>query len=151
MPRFHTIRFTVPVSLIAAFALALASPLFTGATFYTASTNDSPPVSLPANTHTSANLFVRATTNENESPAASWTYHEPSPLPLTVLIGFLILLPISGAIAQRVLSAALLGQILVGVIFGTPVGGWLERSWEDAWVALGYIGLLGLVFEGEYF
>lgn len=86
---------------------------------------------------------------DTEANAASHVYHEPYPLPLLILLSFLFLLPIFGHVAQTILCAGLLGQILLGVIFGTPIGGWLDKSWEEAWVALGYVGLLGLVFEGE--
>jgi hypothetical protein len=89
------------------------------------------------------------TGGDGSRSAASHTYHEPYPLPLLILLSFLFLLPIAGHVAQRLLCAGLLGQILLGVIFGTPVGGWLDETWEEAWVALGYVGLLGLVFEGE--
>lgn len=80
---------------------------------------------------------------------SSFTYEEPSVSSLLVLSSWLYLLNVFGYLAQRLLSAGLLGQILIGVIYGTPLAGWLDESWEAAFVAIGYVGLLVVVFEGE--
>jgi hypothetical protein len=80
---------------------------------------------------------------------SSFTYHEPSPSALLTLASFLYLLNLFEWIGQRVLSAGLLGQISIGIIYGSPLAGWLEGYWEEAFVAVGYIGLLLVVFEGE--
>lgn len=81
----------------------------------------------------------------------SFVYHEPSTAQLLILISFFYLLNLFGWIAQSLLSAGLLGQILLGIIYGTPLAGWLLESWEDALVGIGYVGLLLLVFEGKSF
>lgn len=54
-------------------------------------------------------------------------------------------------IADRLLYAGLLGEIVVGIIFGKPLGAILHDSWEQTFLALGYIGLLLIVFEGNSF
>ena len=79
----------------------------------------------------------------------SFTYHEPAISQVLVLGTFLYLLNLFGWVAQRFLNAGLLGQILLGVIYGSPLAGWLHQSWEEAFVAVGYVGLLIVVFEGE--
>ncbi|OCF71468.1 hypothetical protein I204_07526 [Kwoniella mangroviensis CBS 8886] len=79
---------------------------------------------------------------------SSFTYHEPSIVQLLILSSWIYLLNLLGWISQHLLSAQLLGQILIGIIYGTPLAGWLEESWEEAFVALGYVGLLLIVFEG---
>ncbi|WVF71844.1 hypothetical protein IAT40_006653 [Kwoniella sp. CBS 6097] len=79
---------------------------------------------------------------------SSFTYHEPSIPSLLILSSWIYLLNLFGWISQHVLSAQLLGQILIGIIFGTPLAGWLEESWQEAFIAVGYVGLLLIVFEG---
>ncbi|KAK8869496.1 hypothetical protein IAR55_000061 [Kwoniella newhampshirensis] len=80
---------------------------------------------------------------------SSFTYHEPPTSSLLILTSWLYLLNLFGWLSQHILSAQLLGQILVGIIFGAPLAGWLEESWEEAFVTLGYVGLLLIVFEGK--
>ena len=58
-------------------------------------------------------------------------------------------LNVGGKLASKWLSAGLLGQIFVGIIFGSPLAGILEPGWEETIVVIGYIGLLLVVFEGE--
>lgn len=79
---------------------------------------------------------------------SSHTYHEPTPTTLVILTSFLYFLNLFGWIAQKLLSAGLLGQILIGIIYGTPVAGWLGAEYEEAIVGIGYVGLLIVVFEG---
>lgn len=81
---------------------------------------------------------------------SSFTYEEPSISSILVVSTYLLLLNIVGLAAQRLLSAGLLGQILIGVIYGTPLAGWLQDDWQAALIVLGYVGLLLLVFEGEH-
>jgi Kef-type K+ transport system membrane component KefB len=42
----------------------------------------------------------------------------------------------------------LLGEIAVGIIYGSPLAGILEHVWEETFLTLGYLGLLLIVFEG---
>jgi hypothetical protein len=79
----------------------------------------------------------------------SFTYHEPPIAQVLVLGTFFYLLNLFGWAGQRFLNAGLLGQILLGVIYGTPLAGWLSEVWEEAFVAVGYVGLLIVVFEGQ--
>jgi hypothetical protein len=79
---------------------------------------------------------------------SSHTYHEPSATLLVIITSFLYFLNLFGWIAQNLVSAGLLGQILIGIIYGTPVAGWLGADFEEAIVGIGYVGLLIVVFEG---
>ncbi|WWC69083.1 uncharacterized protein I206_103019 [Kwoniella pini CBS 10737] len=79
---------------------------------------------------------------------SSFTYHEPSIVQLLILSSWLYLLNLSGWISQHVLSAQLLGQILIGIIYGEPLAGWSSESRQEAFIAVGYVGLLLIVFEG---
>lgn len=72
-------------------------------------------------------------------------YHEPALPQLLTLISFLYLLQVFRTAADKVLGAGLLGEIGVGVVFG-PVAGILEVDWETTFVAVGYIGLVVIVF-----
>lgn len=62
---------------------------------------------------------------------------------------YLYLLSVFEWAFQHVVSAGLLGQILLGIIYGSPLAGWLDVAWQETFVVLGYVGLLLIVFEGE--
>lgn len=53
------------------------------------------------------------------------------------------------ALFDQVLFCGLVGQIAVGVLFGTPAAGWLGDRVMEVVVQLGYLGLVVLVWEGE--
>lgn len=38
--------------------------------------------------------------------------------------------------------------MILGILYGTPVGNILTTEWQDTFLALGYIGLLLIIFEG---
>ncbi|KAI4607822.1 hypothetical protein J4E83_009364 [Alternaria metachromatica] len=80
--------------------------------------------------------------------AASLPYHEPGIVVILVLTSFLLLLNVVNAALDRVLYCGLLGQVLVGIAWGTPGAKWLSESLEETVVQLGYLGLILLVYEG---
>lgn len=49
---------------------------------------------------------------------------------------------------QRITGAGLLGEIAIGMIFGSPLAQWLDVDWQSTMVIVGYIGLLAIVLEG---
>lgn len=51
-------------------------------------------------------------------------------------------------IAAKLFKAGLIGQIVVGLIYGVPIGNILSYDWQTTFVDLGYIGLILIVFEG---
>ncbi|KAJ9115514.1 hypothetical protein QFC22_005273 [Naganishia vaughanmartiniae] len=79
---------------------------------------------------------------------SQFTYHDPAIKDLLVLSSYLYLLSVFEWIAQYVLSAGLLGQILLGIIYGSPLAEWLDVQWQETFVVVGYVGLLLIVFEG---
>jgi Kef-type K+ transport system membrane component KefB len=79
---------------------------------------------------------------------ASFTYHEPSITALLILTAFLLLLNAVNFTLDKLVYCGLLGQILVGVWFGTPGAQWLSQDTESVVQQLGYIGLIMLVYEG---
>lgn len=67
---------------------------------------------------------------------------------ILILISFLFFLAISEWISNRILRAGLIGQIIVGLVYGVPVGNILAAEWQETFMALGYIGLVFIIFEG---
>jgi len=66
------------------------------------------------------------------------------------LTSLLLLLNGIRYILDRLLYCGLIGEVLIGIIWGLPVGGtaWLTLGMQETIQALGYLGLIGLVFEG---
>ena len=81
---------------------------------------------------------------------AALSYHEPGIVTILTLSSFLLLVNIVNYIFDRVLFCGLIGQIAVGVAWGTPGGKWLSGDTENAIMQLGFIGLILIVYEGEY-
>lgn len=75
-------------------------------------------------------------------------YEEPDILSLLILISFFFFLSSLGWAFNKVIGAGLIGQILVGVLYGTPVGNILSTEWQETFMVLGYIGLILIIFEG---
>jgi hypothetical protein len=81
--------------------------------------------------------------------ASSLPYQEPSAETLLIMASFLIALNIVNYVFDAVLYCGLVGQIFVGIAWGTPGGKLLSASTEECIVQLGYIGLILMVFEGK--
>jgi Kef-type K+ transport system membrane component KefB len=64
------------------------------------------------------------------------------------LISFLFFLSAAGWLSDKLLKAGLIGQITVGVIYGTPLANILPQEWQTTFVGLGYLGLVLIIFEG---
>ena len=81
---------------------------------------------------------------------ASLPYHEPRITTILSLTSFLLALNGFRYILDRTLYCGLLGEILIGVIWGSPLRGtaWLNEAIQETVQSLGYLGLIGLVFEG---
>jgi hypothetical protein len=82
---------------------------------------------------------------------ASLPYHEPDIITILVQSSFLLVLNVVNHILDRLLYCGLIGQILIGIVWGTPGGKWLSQAVEQVVVQLGYLGLIFLVFEGMVF
>ncbi|PVI03426.1 Sodium/hydrogen exchanger [Periconia macrospinosa] len=83
-----------------------------------------------------------------ETVQPSLPYHEPSIATILVQSSFLLLLNLINALFDRLLYCGLLGQVLVGIAWGTPGAKFLSIQVEQVVVQLGYIGLIMLVYEG---
>ncbi|KAK0715998.1 Cation/H+ exchanger [Lasiosphaeris hirsuta] len=75
-------------------------------------------------------------------------YHEPNIIRILTLISFFFFLAISEWLADKIFRAGLIGQIIVGLIYGVPIGNILAPEWQETFLALGYIGLILIIFEG---
>jgi hypothetical protein len=80
--------------------------------------------------------------------ATSLPYHEPSITQILTLSSLLLALNVVNAVLDRTLYCGLVGQVLLGIAWGTPGGKWLSHSVEESIVQLGYLGLIMIVFEG---
>ncbi|KAH7141346.1 Sodium/hydrogen exchanger family-domain-containing protein [Dactylonectria estremocensis] len=79
---------------------------------------------------------------------SSLAYHEPSVVTISVLCGFLLLMNLVNYGLDKVAFCGLIGQVVLGMAWGTPGGKLLDRDMENAVMQLGYLGLILLVFEG---
>lgn len=75
-------------------------------------------------------------------------YHEPDAISILVLISFFFFLSSLGWVFNKAIRAGLIGQILMGILYGAPVGNILNIAWQDTFMALGYVGLILILFEG---
>ncbi|KAH6889818.1 Sodium/hydrogen exchanger family-domain-containing protein [Thelonectria olida] len=80
--------------------------------------------------------------------ASSVPYHEPSIEVISILSGFLLTLNIVNYGLDKVAFCGLLGQVLLGIAWGTPGGKLLNSDVENAVMQLGYLGLILIVYEG---
>ncbi|KAK2784493.1 hypothetical protein FQN53_008483 [Emmonsiellopsis sp. PD_33] len=82
------------------------------------------------------------------TPTAALPYHEP-PIPtLLITSTFLLLLNLINYLFDNLIYCGLLGQLFVGVAWGAPGAQWPSVEFQEAVVALGYLGLVLLVYEG---
>ncbi|KAF2480325.1 Sodium/hydrogen exchanger family-domain-containing protein [Neohortaea acidophila] len=79
---------------------------------------------------------------------AAIPYREPGIVSILILSSFLLLLNIINHLFNRLVYCGLVGQILIGVAWGTPGADWLTRDFEDAVTSLGYLGLILIVYHG---
>ncbi|KAK7710916.1 hypothetical protein SLS57_008232 [Botryosphaeria dothidea] len=82
------------------------------------------------------------------SSTASLPYHEPGIVTILIQSSFFVLLNVVNVILDNTVYCGLLGQIFIGVAWGTPGAQWLAESTEEVIVQLGYLGLILLVYEG---
>lgn len=80
--------------------------------------------------------------------AIALPYHEPSITTILIYTSFILLLNILNHVLDRAIYVGLLGQIVLGIAYGTPGGKLLGPDVETLVVNLGYLGLLLLVYEG---
>ncbi|KAI1788916.1 hypothetical protein LXA43DRAFT_1023199 [Ganoderma leucocontextum] len=76
------------------------------------------------------------------------SYEQPSLAHLFVLGSFLYVLNVARVIADHLFYAGLVAQIALGIVYGSPLADILPIAWETTFTALGYLGLILVVFEG---
>jgi Kef-type K+ transport system membrane component KefB len=65
-----------------------------------------------------------------------------------ILISFFTFLSLAESLSSVVIRAGIIGPIAVGLIYGEPLGNILEHDWQQTFLAVGYIGLILIIFEG---
>ncbi|CAM1510062.1 Fc.00g003970.m01.CDS01 [Cosmosporella sp. VM-42] len=78
----------------------------------------------------------------------SLPYHEPPIITIVILSGFLLLLNVINYGLDKLVYCGLIGQVFVGIAWGTPGAKWVSREVEDAVMQLGYLGLILIVYQG---
>ncbi|TBU61207.1 hypothetical protein BD310DRAFT_213478 [Dichomitus squalens] len=81
-------------------------------------------------------------------PRAALPYEEPQLVDLLVIASFLYLLNVIRVVADYLLHAGIIAEITFSIIYGFPVANLLPIEWEATFTALGYLGLVLVVFEG---
>lgn len=84
-------------------------------------------------------------------PAAALSYHEPEIVTILIQASFLLILNGINWVLDNAIYCGLVGQILIGVAWGTPGANWLSQEVQDTVMQLGYLGLILIVYEGEQF
>jgi hypothetical protein len=74
-------------------------------------------------------------------------YREPSVPELLGLSSFIYLLNVVRDLFN-LLYAGVVGELVLGIVYGTPLLGILSLEWEQTMSNLGYIGLVIILFEG---
>lgn len=82
------------------------------------------------------------------NPDTFLPYHEPGIVTILIQSSFLLTLNIVNTLFDKLIFCGLLGQVFIGVAWGTPGAKWLGNDVEDVIVQLGYLGLILLVYEG---
>lgn len=75
-------------------------------------------------------------------------YHEPEIVDILILISFFFFLSVAEYASSKIIRAGIIGPIIVGIIYGRPVGNILHYDWQETFLYLGYIGLIIIIFEG---
>ncbi|EGC40880.1 Na+/H+ antiporter [Histoplasma capsulatum var. duboisii H88] len=79
---------------------------------------------------------------------SAFTYHKPTILAILNEAGLLLVLNLINACLDKLLYCGLIGQLVTGILWGTPGAKWLSRDMETVIQQLGYLGLIMLVYEG---
>lgn len=79
---------------------------------------------------------------------AALPYHVPAISSILIQSSFLLLLNIANFLLDQLILCGLVGQVLLGMVCGSPGGKLLDTATEEVIVQLGYLGLVLLVYEG---
>lgn len=67
---------------------------------------------------------------------------------ILILISFFTFLSLAETLSSLVIRAGIIGPIAVGIIYGEPLANILHETWQETFLAIGYIGLILIIFEG---
>lgn len=81
-------------------------------------------------------------------PYAAFAYQEPSITTVLSQAGLLLALNIVNVFFDKLLFCGLIGQLFIGILWGTPGCQWISSEIEKAIQQLGYLGLIILVYSG---
>ncbi|KUL89696.1 hypothetical protein ZTR_00476 [Talaromyces verruculosus] len=79
---------------------------------------------------------------------AAFAYEEPSIAAILNQAGLLLVLNIVNVCLDKLLYCGLIGQVFIGILWGSPGAKWLSTDLEHIIQQLGYLGLIMLVYEG---
>ncbi len=65
-----------------------------------------------------------------------------------MIISFFLFLSLAEWISAKIIRAGIIGHIAVGIIYGKPLADILKLEWQETFIALGYVGLILIIFEG---
>ncbi|OLN95237.1 hypothetical protein CCHL11_08109 [Colletotrichum chlorophyti] len=82
--------------------------------------------------------------------ASSLAYHEPSITNIIILSGFLLLLNSINYGLDKLIYCGLIGQVFIGIAWGTPGAKWLSEETEHSIVQLGYLGLILIALKANF-
>lgn len=89
-------------------------------------------------------LFSESTSAD----ARAFAYTQPSGTTLLIALSFIFLLNLVRKLADHLLHAGIVAEICLGMVYGAPLAGILPAEWESTFTVLGYLGLIGIIFEG---
>lgn len=80
----------------------------------------------------------------------AWTSRltQPAVVEILILISFFTFLSLAETLSSIVIRAGIIGPIAVGIIYGEPLANILHAEWQETFLAIGYIGLILIIFEG---
>ncbi|KAI7528931.1 hypothetical protein KC331_g15483, partial [Hortaea werneckii] len=73
-------------------------------------------------------------------------YHEPGIVEILIIVSFFTFLWLAEYVSSKVIRAGIIGPIAIGIIYGKPLANILERTWQETFLYLGYIGLILIIF-----
>lgn len=83
------------------------------------------------------------------APQTAFAYEEPSITTTLIIAGLILALNLLNSFLDKFLYCGLIGQLFIGILWGTPGAKWLGQDTEIVIQQLGYIGLIMLVYEGK--
>lgn len=83
-----------------------------------------------------------------DGSASALPYHEPPVTTILILSSYLLLSNVVNYALDKIIYCGLVGQVLMGVAWGTPGAKWIDPAVQESIVQLGYLGLIVLVYEG---